>query len=108
MALATVFVVCLSTAGAAAPASAPEAAVSEKRTLGCGAGVVEISWISASPVQLIVFESNVAGAAGYDVTPAQAGNHAHSSDAHTLTWMFVDEDGQATQPENRAACTMFF
>ncbi|AGW41908.1 TetR family transcriptional regulator [Leifsonia xyli subsp. cynodontis DSM 46306] len=108
MALATVFMGGLSTAGAAAPVSTPAAAASEKRTLGCGAGVVQLSWESATPVRLVVYAGNTTEAAGDDATPAETGSRSYASDKHTLTWMFVDENRQAAQPESHAACAMFF
>ena len=56
----------------------------------------------------MIYAGNTVEAAGYDATPAQSGAHSYSSDKHTLTWVLVDENGQATQPESRATCVRSF
>ncbi|WP_348788188.1 hypothetical protein [Leifsonia sp. NPDC080035] len=96
------------TARPARPAAAPAAADSESRTLGCGAGVVEVAWSSESPVGLVVREGNTVEAFGFDVRPAESGSHAYTSGRHTLTWSFVDDDGRPAEPEYHAICVAYF
>ena len=92
----------------AAPATASAPAESENRTLGCGAGVVEVTWKSDSPVGLVVYDGNAPGAAGYDVRAAGVGAHAYASGRHTLTWSFVDGDGRPARPASDAVCVPYF
>jgi hypothetical protein len=108
MATGAALLVTMSTAGAAAPGTATSAPAREKRSLGCGAGVVELTWSSDVPVGLIVFSSNSPAGAHSTVAPVQTGSHSYTSGRHTLSWAFVDETGDAARPESHAACQMRF
>jgi len=98
----------VSTPGAAVAASASPAAVSETRTLGCGTAVVHLTWATEDPVRLMVADSNVAGAARHAATPLEAGEHSFASDAHTLSWTFMNAALAPVEVEAKATCERHF
>jgi hypothetical protein len=107
MALAALSVGFPGASGAASPERAERVSVSERQTAGCGAGVVEVSWWSNSPVRLTVYENNTAGAGAMAVVPASPGEHSYVSTRHTLTWAFVDDRGNPVPVESRTGCASY-
>jgi hypothetical protein len=94
-------------AGAASPSPTATVTASERRTLGCGAGAVEVRWTSDEPVRLVVFASNAASGLPRDETPLQTGGHAYVSDVSTLTWGFTGADGRDARPTADAHCVRY-
>lgn len=99
---------CTDDTDTAAPASATPAVVSEKRTLGCGAGVVELAWTSETPVRLVLLQSNHPDAAASSIGEPRTGDQRHTSAQHTLTWRFENADGEAAEPTVGAVCRNYY
>ncbi|WP_374010141.1 hypothetical protein [Leifsonia sp. LS-T14] len=101
--------------GVVGPAAAAQAAatptpvsVSGMRTLGCGAGAVELSWTSPQAVRLMVASGNLPAPAQRVASALAGGDHAFASGSHTLTWRFVRADGTTAEIATRASCTQRF
>jgi hypothetical protein len=92
---------CVDDTGSAPPAR-------ERQTKGCGAGVVELTWSSDSPVQLRIYSSNIAAASSSVVVPASGGQHSFTSDTHTLTWSLEDDTGTPSTVRAVSACSSKF
>lgn len=107
MALAALSVGFTGAPGAASPERSERTSVSERQTVGCGAGVVEVSWWSDSAVRLTVYESNVAGAKATADVPATPGGHSYVSAHHTLTWAFLADDGTPVAVDSRPHCARY-
>ncbi|MFE4951250.1 hypothetical protein ACFQ9V_14200 [Leifsonia sp. NPDC056665] len=107
MALAALSVGFPGAPGAATPERSERTSVSERQTVGCGAGVVEVSWQSDAALHLTVYENNTAGARATTDVPAPRGEHSYASAHHTLTWAFADDDGNPVPVVSHARCAMY-
>jgi hypothetical protein len=87
---------------------APHGIAGERQTQGCGAGVVELTWSSDSPVQLRIYSSNIAAANSSVVVPASSGQHSLTSDTHTLTWSLEDDTGAPSMVRAVNTCSFKF
>jgi hypothetical protein len=107
MAIALVSAGALGASGVATPDPAESAAAGERQTVGCGAGVVEVSWHSDVESHLAIFENNAPTAKKEVQSPTLAGEHAFTTDRHTLTWGFVDGSGKSIAVDSRATCVSY-
>lgn len=107
MALAALSVGFPGASGVASPERAERTSASERQTVGCGAGVVEVSWQSDAAVHLTVYENNTAGARATTDVPASPGEHSYTTVLHTLTWAFADDDGNPLPVVSHARCAMY-